>query len=95
MTDPLQELLSGKVLKALFDVYVNVMGEWFWAILFLMVSILVYGKTRNFTVTMIFTLISASMIFALVPSAAHTIIVILLALGLAAVFYRIFRRMYY
>lgn len=82
-------LLNGSIIEAVMLVYTNVMGNWFWTLLYMLGFIMIYFKSKDFVVTALTALITLPLILPILPSDVHRIIYLFVAMAIAFVIYRV------
>jgi hypothetical protein len=92
-------LLGGNIFQAMISSYTNVLGVWFYTLVIFLGMMMIYFKTRNFGTTIItgilviagsYSSIALGMATAIIPTEAMFPIMIVIALGITVILYRVF-----
>jgi len=82
-------LRSGNLIGFVTSAYTNLMGEVFWAVIVLVISVPIYMKTGSLVYVSVMWLLLGSILGAMLPPEASHIAWILIGLGVSVIFYKL------
>ena len=83
-------LTSGNWFGAVFKVFTDLIGDWFWMWMFGLPMLMLYNKTRNFASVMIVGLCIFSNVIGALSGAVQMFSFVLMAVGLTVIIYKVF-----
>lgn len=84
-------MLAGGYVEAILDVYVGVMGYWFFIIIYMLGIGMAYLHNQDAGSAAILALILSPIFVPLLPPSTYGFILVFVALGLMGLLYKIFR----
>jgi hypothetical protein len=87
----LDDFAAGNFITGILRPYLTVMGDWFYAFLFLLILGIAYLKTQDMVVPTVLLMAGAAVIIPLFPVESHPILYLTMALTTAGVLYGIFK----
>ena len=82
---------SGDILGSVIQTQTNIAGIWFYALIMLMTMTMIQMKSQNFGVTTIIGILISAAIIPFMPENTFFIIIIMIALGIALILYKLFK----
>jgi len=84
------KVTHGQIISGVLGVYTDLLGPWFWVMLFFIPTLMFYLKTKNFGSTVVIGLVVSPTLIPLFPSVIHYTIFVFVAAGITGVMYRVF-----
>jgi hypothetical protein len=79
------------LLEASQEVYTNVLGYWFFGIMFMILMVIIYAKTENLGIFSTLSVIVGMSMVGLLPAEAHSVGYVILAIAIGVILYMIYK----
>ena len=90
MTTAFDLIMSGKIVEGIIYPFTNLMGNYFYVILYLLALIMIYNKNQSFSTAGIMGVLLGSIILPILPGEVHFIVFTMITLAITIILYRVF-----